>query len=63
MTTNDANMIELTPKMCQYIIQNSGVELLVVDDDTQLKKFVGLNIDPVKLIVYYSDGYRHKKIV
>ena len=43
-----------TPKMCQYIIKNSGVELLIVDDDSQLKKFIGLDIDPVKLIVYYS---------
>ena len=43
-----------TPKICQYIIKNSGVELLVVDDDDQLKKFIGLDIEPVKLIVYYS---------
>lgn len=43
-----------TADACKKIIQHSAIEVLVVDDDSQLKKFVNMNIDTIKLIVYYS---------
>jgi len=43
-----------TIDMCTHIINNSNAELLVVDDDEQLKKFIDSDIPKIKLIVYYS---------
>jgi long-chain-fatty-acid--CoA ligase ACSBG len=43
-----------TTDMCVHIINNSNAELLVVDDDEQLKKFVDTAIPTIKLIIYYS---------
>lgn len=44
----------LTPPICQKIINNSNIEILVVEDDEQLQKFVDISIPSVKLIVYYA---------
>jgi long-chain-fatty-acid--CoA ligase ACSBG len=43
-----------TSAICEYIINDAQIELLVVEDDTELKKLIGLNIKSVKLIVYYA---------
>lgn len=43
-----------TPDACKYIINNTNIELLVVEDAIQLEKIVGLNDSPLKLIIYYS---------
>lgn len=43
-----------TPEICKQILDNSDTQLLVVEDDAQLQKFSGLDIQNVKLIVYYS---------
>lgn len=44
----------LSPTICKHIIYESNCEILVVEDTDQLKKFVGIDISPIKLIVYYS---------
>lgn len=41
-------------EMCKYIINNSKAELIVIDNDEQLEKLIGLDIPTIKLIVYYS---------
>lgn len=43
-----------TSEMCQKIIKNSSVEVLVVEDDEQLEKFTKIDISPIKLIIYYA---------
>lgn len=43
-----------TPEICKQILDNSDVEVLVVEDDSQLQKFVGLNMMKIKLIIYYA---------
>lgn len=43
-----------TGPICEHIINDSQAELLVVGDDKELEKILGLNIERVKLIVYYS---------
>lgn len=43
-----------TSDSCKFIINNTNVELLVVEDAVQLEKIIGLNETPLKLIVYYS---------
>ena len=44
----------LSPEMCQYIIQNAGIEALLVEDTVQLEKIADLDVPNVRLIVYYS---------
>jgi long-subunit acyl-CoA synthetase (AMP-forming) len=39
---------------CKEIFINANIELLVVEDDRQLKKFMDIDIKPIKLIVYYA---------
>lgn len=46
------------PKTCEYIINQTSTDVLVVEDTDQMKKFVGLNIPSVKLIVYYGNVLR-----
>ena len=41
-------------KMCEYIINDSKAEMLVIDGDEQLEKISNINLENVKLIVYYS---------
>lgn len=43
-----------TSKICEKIINDANVELLVVEDDEQLKKFMDIDISGIKLIIYYS---------
>jgi long-chain-fatty-acid--CoA ligase ACSBG len=43
-----------TSEICKDILKNSDTEVLVVEDDQQLQKFVGIPIHKVKLIIYYS---------
>lgn len=43
-----------SPEICEFIINNSNIELLVIEDNSQLEKISNINIDSVKLIVYYS---------
>lgn len=43
-----------TQNICKQILDNSDTEVLVVEDDHQLQKFVGLNMPNIKLIIYYS---------
>ena len=45
---------ESTYKTCKYIIEDSNIEFLIVENDQQLKKFANHNLSSVKLIVYYS---------
>lgn len=43
-----------TKSMCKYILDNSKAQVLVVEDDTQLEKFVGMKMTHIQLIIYYS---------
>lgn len=43
-----------TPKMCEHIINDSNVSVIVVEDNEQLQKLNNINIPNVKLIIYYS---------
>jgi len=43
-----------TPEICEYIINDSKAELLIIDDDVQLEKLDNINLGLIKLIVYYS---------
>lgn len=40
--------------VCMNIIKESNCELLVVDGNEQLSKFVDIDLDPIKLIIYYG---------
>ena len=42
-------------KTCEYIINQTNVSVLVVDDSKQLEKFTNINIPSVKLIIYYGN--------
>lgn len=39
---------------CKQILNNCKAKVLVVDDDTQLQKFIGMNLPTIQLIIYYS---------
>ena len=41
-------------EMCKQIIENSDAKVLVVEDDTQLQKFIGMKMPNIQLIIYYS---------
>lgn len=43
-----------TKEMCKQILDNSNAKVLVVEDDVQLQKFVGMKLSNIQLIVYYS---------
>lgn len=43
-----------TMKECEFIINESNIELLVVENDEQLNKICNINLPNLKLIVYYS---------
>lgn len=43
-----------TTDVCKQILDNSDAEVLVVEDDSQLQKFVGINMTKIKLILYYA---------
>ena len=43
-----------TSESCSYIIKNTNIEMLVVEDAIQLEKLIGINDSPIKLIIYYS---------
>lgn len=40
--------------MCKQILDNSNAKVLVVEDDSQLQKFVGMKMSNIQLIIYYS---------
>ena len=40
--------------ICEYILNNADVDVLVVEDSNQLKKILGKDIPKLKLILYYS---------
>lgn len=42
-----------SPEICKQILDNLEAEVLVVEDDIQLQKFIGLPMPTVKLIIYY----------
>jgi long-chain-fatty-acid--CoA ligase ACSBG len=43
-----------TENACEYILNDSNVELLVVENDEQLNKICNIDVPKLKLIVYYS---------
>lgn len=43
-----------SPEICEKIIKRSKSEIIVVEDDHQLKKLIGIDISNIKLIIYYS---------
>jgi long-chain-fatty-acid--CoA ligase ACSBG len=43
-----------TSESCSYIIKNTNIEMIVVEDAVQLEKLIGINDSPIKLIIYYS---------
>lgn len=43
-----------TSKICKQILDNSDTKVLVVEDDSQLEKFVGMKIPNIQLIIYYA---------
>jgi long-chain-fatty-acid--CoA ligase ACSBG len=43
-----------TKEMCKQILDDSGAKVLVVEDDIQLQKFIGMKIPNIQLIIYYS---------
>lgn len=43
-----------TKDVCKQILDNAEVKVLVVEDDKQLEKFVGLNLAQIQLIIYYA---------
>lgn len=43
-----------TKEMCKQIIDDCGAKVLVVEDDTQLQKFIGMKIPNIQLIIYYA---------
>lgn len=44
----------LTKKVCEYIFSNSDVRILVVEDSTQLKKFIDCDLGSIEMIIYYA---------
>lgn len=40
---------------CQYILNNSGANVLVIEDSDQLEKFSNIDISNVKVIIYYGN--------
>lgn len=43
-----------TTKMCKSILKNSNAELLVVDGEKQLEKFIDIDLYSIKMIIYYT---------
>lgn len=43
-----------TSDICQHILKNSNAQLLVVEDDIQLSKFIDIDISSLKMIIYYA---------
>lgn len=43
-----------TKDMCKQILDDCDAKVLVVEDDTQLQKFVGMKMPNIQLIIYYS---------
>jgi long-chain-fatty-acid--CoA ligase ACSBG len=41
-------------ELCKKIIDNADISVLVVEDDIQLEKFIGMKMPNIKLIIYYS---------
>jgi long-chain-fatty-acid--CoA ligase ACSBG len=41
-------------KTCEYIINQAGIDALVVEDSKQMEKIVGTNTETLKLIIYYG---------
>ena len=42
-----------TRELCDHIIKNSNIELLVTDNEKQLEKIIKIKNNPIKLIIYY----------
>lgn len=43
-----------SPEICEFILNHSEVDVLVVEDCKQLEKIIGKDIPKLKLILYYS---------
>lgn len=43
-----------TKEICEYIFQNTNIRLLVVEDSSQLEKFVDCNLGKIEMIIYYA---------
>ena len=43
-----------TRQMCEYIFLNTNIRLLVVDDSTQLEKFIDCDLGKIEMIIYYA---------
>lgn len=41
-------------EICEYILNHSEIDVLVIEDGKQLEKLIGKNIPALKLILYYS---------
>ena len=42
-----------TSTACEYILNNANIDVLVLDDDVQLDKFIDTEMKNIKLILYY----------
>lgn len=43
-----------TKEICEYIFQNTNIRLLVVEDSSQLEKFVDCDLGKIEMIIYYA---------
>lgn len=43
-----------TKEICEYIFQNTNIRLLVVEDSSQLEKFVDCDLGRIEMIIYYA---------
>lgn len=43
-----------TKEICEHIISNTNIRLLVVEDSSQLEKFIDVDLGKIQMIVYYS---------
>lgn len=43
-----------SPELCEFVLKNSNINLLIVENSDQLEKFANCDLHDVKTIVYYS---------
>lgn len=43
-----------TVEICEYIFKNTNIRLLVVEDSTQLEKFINCDLGKIEMIIYYA---------
>jgi long-chain-fatty-acid--CoA ligase ACSBG len=43
-----------TKEICEYIFSNTNIRLLVVEDSSQLEKFIDCDLGKIEMIIYYA---------